>query len=78
MGKQSNGHVKLIKKIMEKFNCKNIIFSSSATVYKNESNKLLNENDCCEPINPYGMTKLTVEKFLNDIYQSAKNGGLLV
>ena len=58
-------------KIMEKFNCKNIIFSSSATVYKNESNKLLNENDCCEPINPYGMTKLTVEKFLNDIYQSA-------
>ena len=40
------GTVNLLK-IMEKFNCKNIIFSSSATVYKNESNKLLNESYFC-------------------------------
>ena len=55
---------------MSEFNCKNIIFSSSATVYKSKSNKLLNENDICDPINPYGNTKLTIEKILGDLYRS--------
>lgn len=58
-------------KTMEKFNCKNIVFSSSATVYKSKLNKLLNENDYCEPVNPYGQTKLSVEKLLDNLYQSA-------
>ena len=44
---------------MGKYNCKTIVFSSSATVYKAKANKLLNENDICEPVNPYGYTKLT-------------------
>ena len=47
-------------KIMEKYNCKNILFSSSATVYKAKLNNLLNEDDTCVPDNPYGFTKLTV------------------
>ena len=64
------GTINLIK-IMEKFNCKNIVFSSSATVYKNNLNKLLNEDDLCEPVNPYGQTKLAVERFLKDKYQSS-------
>ena len=55
---------------MDKYNCKNIVFSSSATVYKTQSQNLLSENDVCEPINPYGNTKLTIEKILNDIYDS--------
>ena len=55
---------------MEKYNCKNFVFSSSATVYKAKSNKLLKEDDICAPINPYGKTKLTIEKILNDIYKS--------
>ena len=63
------GTINLLR-IMKKYNCTNIVFSSSATVYKNKSNKLLNENDYCEPINTYGQTKLSIEKFLNDIYQS--------
>ncbi len=54
-------------KIMEKYNCKNILFSSSATVYKSESNKLLSEDNICEPYNPYGCTKFTVERILSDI-----------
>ncbi len=58
-------------KIMDQFNCKNIVFSSSATVYKNKLNELLSENDICEPVNPYGQTKLAVDKFLKDIYKSA-------
>ena len=55
---------------MEKYNCRNIVFSSSATVYKAKSNAPLFENDICEPVNPYGNTKLTIEKLLKDIYNS--------
>ena len=63
------GTINLLK-IMEKYNCKNIVFSSSATVYKVGPKKLLNENDTCEPINPYGITKLTIERILNNLYKS--------
>ena len=63
------GTINLLK-IMEKYNCRNIVFSSSATVYKSNSNKLLNENDICEPVNPYGRTKLTIEGILRDLYES--------
>ena len=67
-----NGTINLLK-IMEKYNCKNFVFSSSATVYKAKSDQLLKENDICEPINPYGSTKLTIEKILNDIYKSSSH-----
>ena len=63
------GSINLLK-IMEKYNCKNIVFSSSATVYKAKLNELLFENDICEPVNPYGNTKLTIERLLKDIYNS--------
>ena len=64
-----SGTINLLK-IMDKYNCKNIVFSSSATIYKYQPNKLLNENDICAPINPYGNTKLTVERILKDLYNS--------
>lgn len=63
------GTINLLK-IMGKYNCKTIVFSSSATVYKAKANKLLNENDICEPVNPYGYTKLTIERILGDLYNS--------
>ena len=55
---------------MEKYNCKTFIFSSSATIYKSNSNKLLNEDDYYEPVNPYGYTKLTIERILQNIFKS--------
>ena len=58
-----NGTINLLK-IMEKYNCRTIVFSSSATVYKAKSNQSLFENDICEPANPYGTQKLTIEKIL--------------
>ena len=64
-----SGTINLLK-IMDKYNCKNIVFSSSATIYKYQPNKLINEDDICEPINPYGNTKLTVERILKDLYNS--------
>ena len=63
------GSYNLIK-IMEENNCKTIVFSSSATVYGNTSEDFLNEDFSLAPTNPYGATKLTVEKMLNDIYQN--------
>lgn len=55
--------------IMDKNNCKKIIFSSSATVYGNKSQVLL-ENNYINPEeinNPYGQTKYICERIINDI-----------
>ena len=67
-----NGTINLLK-VMEKYNCRNIVFSSSATVYKTNISKPVGENDPCQPVNPYGNTKLAIEKFLNDLYKSQPN-----
>ena len=56
--------------IMKKYKCKTIVFSSSAAIYKTQSKKLLNENDVCDPINPYGNSKLTIENVLKDVFKS--------
>ena len=60
------GTINLLK-VMEKYDCRTIVFSSSATVYKAKSDKLLTEGDFCEPVNPYGFTKLTIERILSDL-----------
>lgn len=51
--------------------CKKIVFSSSATVYGSENPSPLRE-DAAEgkTTNPYGSTKLYIEKILNDLYKS--------
>ena len=55
------GSLNLLK-CMEKYNCKNFIFSSSATVYGNNGN--CKEEDPLTFANPYGCTKLCVEHML--------------
>ncbi len=50
--------------------CKNIVFSSSATIYGNVNKNLIDENDSFNPMNPYGQTKLSIERLLHDIYNS--------
>ena len=62
------GSYNLIKSMTE-YNCKTIVFSSSATVYGFSSENLLSEKNQLRPINPYGSTKLAVENLLNDITQ---------
>ena len=57
---------------MDEFKCNNIIFSSSATIYKPDNNKTLLECFPKQPINPYGNSKLTIERLLNDLYNSNK------
>lgn len=52
--------------VMNQFGCKNIIFSSSATVYKQSEIMPLDETFELAATNPYGRTKLFNEHFLID------------
>ena len=52
-------------KVMNKFNIRNIIFSSTAAVY-DKSRKLLKENYKLKPISNYGKSKLLAEKEFNN------------
>ncbi len=66
------GTISLLK-IMEKYDCKTIVFSSSATIYGKGSDKPLLENSEINPINPYGKTKFTIEKILHDLFNNKKD-----
>ncbi|RLC06487.1 MAG: UDP-glucose 4-epimerase GalE [Deltaproteobacteria bacterium] len=59
--------------VMNDFNVKNIVFSSSATVYGDPSSLPIKENFPLSATNPYGRTKLMIEEILQDIYRSDKN-----
>lgn len=52
-------------RVMQKYGVNNIIFSSSATVYK-PGNVILTEESPLGPINPYGHTKCMIEQILID------------
>tara|TARA_B100002019_G_C21258541_1_gene595337 strand:+ start:1041 stop:2072 length:1032 start_codon:yes stop_codon:yes gene_type:complete len=54
--------------VMLKYNCLNLVFSSSATVYKPKENYLINEDDTVAPITPYGKTKFAIEEILKDVF----------
>lgn len=65
--------------VMDKFDCKNLVFSSSATVYKSFNKQiLLDENIDLKPSNPYGNTKLSIEKILNDLFLSSNNSWRII
>ncbi|MEH7301319.1 UDP-glucose 4-epimerase GalE [Neobacillus drentensis] len=53
-------------KVMMKFNVKNFIFSSTAATYGIPEVELIDETSVTAPINPYGHSKLMVEKILAD------------
>lgn len=65
--------------LMKKYNVKNIIFSSSATVYGDAKTMPILEDFPLSVTSPYGRTKLIAEDILRDIYFADKsfNIGLL-
>ena len=67
-----HGSINLLR-VMDKYNCRTIVFSSSATIYGLSRSSTLKENTEIKPINPYGRTKVAIEKILNDIYNSPNN-----
>nr|WP_300500084.1 UDP-glucose 4-epimerase GalE [Marinobacter sp.] len=56
--------------VMNEFDCKRFIFSSSATVYGEPSFVPINEGAELSTTSPYGATKLTIENMLKDIVAS--------
>jgi len=70
------GSLNLLK-VMKEYGVRNIVFSSSCAVYGTPltvagkpSMQPITEKMPKNPINPYGRTKLTVERALNDYYEA--------
>ena len=57
----------ILLKLMRKYNCKKIVFSSSATVYGNPASLPIKEDFPLSTTNPYGSTKLMIEQILQDV-----------
>jgi UDP-glucose-4-epimerase GalE len=66
-----SGSVNLIEKFLEA-NCRNLVFSSSCATYGNPSLTSISENTFQSPINPYGFTKLAIEKLVLDVARIKK------
>lgn len=60
----------VVLKTMKKYNVRNFIFSSSATVYGSSKVMPLKEDFPLSVTNPYGRTKLITEDILRDLYKS--------
>ena len=69
----------IILNIMKKYNIKNFVFSSSATVYGDPKSCPILEDFPLSTTNPYGTTKLMIENMLRDICKTDKglNVGIL-
>jgi UDP-glucose 4-epimerase len=61
----------LLCQVMQRHNVRNLIFSSSATVYGEPASVPVREDfPCSEQANPYGRTKRMIEIILEDLYAS--------
>ena len=58
---------------MKKYNCNKFVFSSSATVYGQPKTVPIKEDFPLSTTNPYGTTKLMIERILKDLYNSDNN-----
>ncbi|MGB2427199.1 MAG: UDP-glucose 4-epimerase GalE, partial [Alteromonas sp.] len=66
-------------KVMQSHNVKNLVFSSSATVYGDPTELPLHENlPTGRPTNPYGQSKLMVEHVLTDLFASDKEWNIVL
>ena len=73
------GSTEVLLRVMEKHGCKNIVFSSSATVYGNPGRVPIFETDKVGPTtNPYGETKLRIEFLLKDLAKKDKDWNIVL
>jgi len=69
----------ILFEIMKECGVKNIIFSSSATVYGYNEEMPLREDMPLHPAtNPYGKTKAVIEEILNDMYLSDNGWNIVI
>ena len=66
----------ILLKVMAEHNVKNLVFSSSATVYGDNVSPL-NETMSTSATNPYGQTKLMIEHILFDLAKSDKDWSII-
>ncbi len=64
--------------VMKEFNCKNLVFSSSATVYGDPASVPIKEDFPLSTTNPYGSTKLFIEYILKDLYKSDNSWNIAI
>lgn len=64
--------------VMQEFNCKKIVFSSSATVYGDPERLPIDEKCRLSVTNPYGATKLYIEGILKDLYISDNDWSIAI
>ena len=62
----------ILCELMEKYNVKRLVFSSSATVYGAPKSVPIREDFSLSTTNPYGSTKLYIEGILRDLYVADK------
>ncbi|MGP5193403.1 UDP-glucose 4-epimerase GalE [Psychrobacter celer] len=71
-----SGTINLLE-VMAEYNIKNLVFSSSATVYGDPESLPIDENSPRSCTNPYGQSKLTVEHILEDLAVSDDSWNLV-
>ena len=68
----------VLLRAMRAADCKNIVFSSSATVYGKPETVPIREDFPLSATNPYGRTKLMIEKILGDLYVSDNSWNVIL
>ena len=64
--------------VMKENNVKNLVFSSSATVYGEPESVPIKEDFPLSPTNPYGRTKHMIEEILKDLHVSDKSWNIIL
>lgn len=72
-----SGTVTLLQ-VMKAFGCKNLIFSSSASVYGNDAPVPVPEGSQRSSLTPYGRTKLMIEDVLTDLATSDEDWNIVI
>lgn len=68
----------ILLRVMGKHNVKNIVFSSSATVYGDPHTVPITEEFPLSATNPYGRTKLMIEDIMRDLFKSDNTWNIIL
>jgi UDP-glucose 4-epimerase len=68
----------MLLEAMKDANVKNIVFSSSATVYGDPERTPITEEDKLGPTNPYGRTKYMIEEIMKDLHVSDNSWNIIL
>jgi len=72
--KNNVGSLVVLLELLEKYSVKNLVFSSSCTVYGNPDSPIVTETTKLQPAtSPYGETKIICEKIITDTQAASSN-----